>query len=71
MGCGKSSHAAKYLLEKVIRCGEGSTFRAMCIQPNGIVAMQIATRIAHERWMEKEKSPSFGYWVSLETKPPR
>ena len=46
--------------------GEGSTLRAMCIQPNGIVAKVIATRVAHERWMEKEKTSSVGHRVSLD-----
>ena len=53
MGCGKNSQVAQYPLEEAIGRGEGSTFRAICIQPNGIVSKLIATKFANERWMEK------------------
>ena len=67
-GLRKSGQVGQYLLEEAIRGGERSSFRAMCIQPNGIVAKQVTRRVAHERWIEKENSfcwlPGFSRRIS-------
>ena len=65
-GCGKTTQVPQFVLDDMLRNGEGSQCRIVCTQPRRIAATSIAKRVASER--AENIGGQVGYSIRLESK---
>ena len=70
-GCGKTTQIPQYILDDVIKHGNGRSCRIVCTQPRRISAIAVAERVAHERNEKCGEGNSCGYQIKLQSSFPR
>ncbi|KAL8568221.1 hypothetical protein ACOMHN_027744 [Nucella lapillus] len=68
-GCGKTTQVPQFILDQMVRAGQGANCNIIITQPRRISAVTIAERVAEER--SEMLGTSVGYSVRFETIMPR